>query len=113
MKPESLSRTSGAKRQSQPEFSRNDLPKADIVPVDILGAEFAATVGFIAKLVIDFRAAPYELIVERIDVIDPEIHIPKTGRRGPARNNMIVIVNLLDHHLPHGHHARKSLAQNL
>ena len=50
------------------------LTKPNIVPFDILRTEFAATVGLIAQPVIYFRAALDVLLIESIDVVDPEVH---------------------------------------
>jgi hypothetical protein len=62
-------------QQAQRRRSRTDLTEPDVVPVDVLRAEFAATVGLIAKTVIDFSAAPYKLPIKRVDVINPEVHV--------------------------------------
>ena len=75
------------------------MAEPDIVPVDILRTEFATTVRLIAQPVIDFCTALYELLIKSVDVIDPEIHVPKSGGNSPARNDVFVILNLFDHYI--------------
>ena len=88
-----------AKRTCRFGRSRNDLAEPDIVPVDILRTEFATPVRLIAQPVIDFCTALYELLIKSVDVIDPEIHVPKSGGNSPARNDVFVIVDLFDHYI--------------
>jgi hypothetical protein len=57
--------------------SRNELAEPDIVPVDILRAEFATTVRLVAQPVIDFCASPYKFFIKSFDVVNPEITYPK------------------------------------
>jgi hypothetical protein len=70
--------------------SRNILAKPNIVPVNILRPEFATAIGLIAQPVIDFRAALYELLIKSVDIVDPEIHVPKPGGYSPAWDDVFV-----------------------
>src|SRR6516225_9600424 len=78
--------------------SGNDLAESDIVSVDILCPELATTVWLIAQPIIDFCTTLHKLLKKSVDVICPEIHVPKAVGYGPVRNDVIVISDLFDHH---------------
>ena len=61
--------------------------------------KFTTTVWLIAQPVVDFCTPLYELLIKSVDVIDPEIHVPKSGGNRPTRNDVFVILNLFDHYI--------------
>src|ERR687892_2704224 len=60
------------------------LADRDVVSVWVLDAEFAKSAGRVVERVVDPRAAPLDLLVDRFDVVDADEHVPYVGDDSPV-----------------------------